>query len=140
MLEVRGSDTMLIKDAAISYITKCTRTYDEESLKALEVGLSQLKVDPHTITGRIGRILEVIRDTSLEAPDIKPTHGKVQWMSHVKALVEKIIAPDFVNWMEDDTSMSRSSYITRALSDIRSRFERFVLCKLHQLETSHIRQ
>jgi hypothetical protein len=138
--QVCGSDFMPTKDAAVSYITKCTRTYDEESLRALEVGLSQLETNPHATTGMIGRVVEVIRRTAPEAPDVKPAHGKVQWMSHVRALVEKIIAPDSVDWMEDDTSMSKNSYITRALSDIRSRFERFVHCPSHKFEASHIRQ
>lgn len=102
--------------------------YDEESLQALEVGLTQLEVGPHTTTGRIGRVVEVIRRIVPEAPDVKPAHGKAQWMSQVRSLVEKIVAPDSVDWMEDDTSMSRNSYTTRALSDVRSRFERFVLC------------
>lgn len=119
--ETRGSDLMSIKDTAVSYITKCTRTYDEESLQALAAGLNQLEINPHNSTGRV---LEVIRRTASEAPDVKPAHGKVRWMLHVRTLVEKIIAPDSVDWMEDDTSMSRSSYITRALSEIRSRFER----------------
>lgn len=124
------SDFICIKDAAVSYITKCTRTYDEESMQALEVALNQVKINPHTTTGRIGRAVEVI--TATEDPDVKPAHGKAQWMSHVRVLVEKIIAPDSVDWMEDDTSMSRNSYITRALSDIRSRFERSVLYISHQ--------
>jgi len=119
---------MLIKDAALSYISKCTRTYDEESLQALEVRLNQLRSNPRTATGRVERVLEAIRHTTSETPGVKPSHGKVQWMSRVRVLVERIIAPDSVDWMEDDTSMSRNSYISRALSDIRNRFERFVLC------------
>lgn len=137
--QLYGSDFMSTKDAAISYITKCTRTYNEESLQALVVGLSQLKINPHTTAGRIGRVVEVIRRATPEAPDVKPVHGKVQWMSHVRALVEKIISPESVDWMEDDTSMSRSSYITRALSDIRSRFERFVPRASYHFEASHVR-
>ena len=133
-----GSNFILIKDAAISYITKCTQTYDEESLRALEVGLNQLKNDPNTATGRIGRIMEVIRRIAPEAQDVKTGHGKALWMSQVRALVEKIIVPDSINWMEDDTSMSKNSYITRALSDIRNRFERFVCCTYHPFEASHL--
>jgi hypothetical protein len=140
MPDACGSDFMSVKDAAVSYITKCTRTYDKESLQALEVGLNLLKIDPHTSTGRIGRVVEVIRRTAPEALDVKPGHGKAIWMSHVRALVEKIIMPDSVDWMDDDTSMSKNSYITRALSDIRNRFERFVLSTSHQFKASHIRQ
>lgn len=123
---------MSIKDAAISYIGKCTRTYGEETLQALEVPLNQLRGDHRATTGRIGRVLEAIRHTTSEAPDIKPSHGKAQWMSRVRVLVERIIAPDSVDWMEDGTSMSRNSYMTRAISDINRRFERFVLCVYHQ--------
>lgn len=104
------------------------------------VGLNHLKSIPHTITGRIVGIVEVIRRIALETPDIKPGHGKVQWMLHVRVLVEKIIAPDSVDWMEDDISMSRSSYITRALSDVRNRFERSVLSIPNQFEAFHIQQ
>ena len=85
-------------------------------------------------------VLEAIRRTTPEAPDVKPAHGKVQWMSRVRILVERIIAPDSVDWMEDDTSMSRGSYMTRALSDISRRFERFVLGVSHQFQAAHIQQ
>ena len=129
---------LLTKDAAVSYISKCTRTYDEETLQALEVRLNQLRNNPRTATGRIGRVLEAIWDTASEAPDVKPAHGKVEWMSRVRALVEKIIAPDSTDWMEDDTSMSRNSYMTRALSDIRRRFERFVFCAYRQFHAVYI--
>jgi len=122
------SDLMLNKDAALSYISKCTRTYDEETLQALEVRLNQIRGNHRTTTGIIGRVLEAIQRATPEAQEVKPAHGKVQWMSRVRLLVERIIAPDSVDWMEDDTSMSRNSYVTRALSDIRSRFEKFVLC------------
>ena len=134
------SDSMLIKDTAISYITKCTRICDEETLQALEVRLNQLRGDPRTATGMIEKVLEAIRHIASEAPDVKPAHGKVQWMSRVRVLVERIIAPDSVDWMEDDTSMSRNSYMTRALSDIRHRFERFVLCVYCLFRTVHILQ
>lgn len=131
------SDLMLKKDAALSYIGKCTRTYDEETLQALEVRLNQIRDNHRTTTGRIERVLEAIRHAS---PDVKPAHGKVQWMSRVRTLVERIIAPDPVDWMEDDTSMSRNSYVTRALSDIRSRFERFVPCMQYLFQAVHIQQ
>ena len=129
---------MPTKDAALSYISKCRRTYDEETLQALEVRFNQLKSSPRTTAERIGRVLEAIRGTARDAPDTKPVHGRVQWMSRVRALVEKIIAPDSVDWMEDDTSMSRNSYMTRALSDIRKRFERFVLETYHQFQEAHV--
>jgi len=122
----------------VSYISKCTRTYDEETLHALEVRLIQLRGSPRSTTGRIGRVLEAIRHTALEAPDVKPAHGRVQWMSRVRGLVERIIAPDSVDWMEDDTSMSRNSFMTRALSDIRSRYERFVLREYYQFQAAHV--
>jgi hypothetical protein len=134
------SDSIPIKDAAVSYISKCTRTYDEESLQALEVRLNQLRDNPRTTTGMIGKVLEAIRHTTSEGPDVKPAHGKVQWMSRVRVLVEKIIAPDSVDWMDDDTSMSRNSYMTRALSDIQNRFERFVACVYYQFQAVHILQ
>ena len=136
MSTVHMSDLLSTKDAAMSYISKCTRTYDDETLQALEVRLNQLRGDPRTITERIGRVLEAIRHTT---PDVKPAHGKVQWMSRVRVLVERVIAPDSVGWMEDDSSMSKSSYMTRALSDIRNRFERLVLCKYHKFQVTHIK-
>lgn len=129
---VCGSDFMSNKEAAVTYITKCSQTYDEESLRALEVGLNQLKIDPNATTGRIGRVVGVIRRIVPKAPDVKPGHGMALWMSHVRGMVEKIIAPDSVDWMEDDTSMSMERYITRALSDIHNRFERFVCCTSHR--------
>jgi hypothetical protein len=137
--QVYGSDSVLIKDAIISYISKCTRTYDEETLQALGVRLNQLRDNPRTTAGRIGRVLEAIRPITPEAPDVKPAHGKAQWMSRVRVSVERIIAPDSVDWMDDDTSMSRNSYMTRALSDIRNRFERFVRRISHTFE-AYIRQ
>ena len=123
---VYTSDSMSIKDTVVSYISKCARTYDDETLQALEARLNQLRDSPRAATEKIGRVLEAIRHTVPDAPDVNP-HGKSQWMSRVRVLVERIIAPDSVVWM-DDTSMSRNSYMTRALSDIRNRFERFVLC------------
>lgn len=99
--------------------------YDEETLQALEDRLHRLRDNPRIVTGRIGRILEAIRSTAAEAPEVDPAHGKAQWMSRVRILVERIIAPDSVDWMEDDTSMSKNSYTTRALHDIHERFERF---------------
>lgn len=134
------SDSVLIKDAAASYISKCTRTYDEESLRALEVRLEQLRGNPRATAGRIEKVLEAIRHTTPEIPDVKPAHGKVQWMSRVRVLVEKIIAPDSVDWMEDDASTSRNSYTTRALSDIQNRFERFVFCVYYLFQDVHILQ
>lgn len=89
--------------------------------------MNQLIGSPRTTTEKIRKVLEAIRHTAPDAPDTKPAHGRVQWMSSVRESVERIIAPDSVDWMEDDTSMSRNSYVTRALSDIRDRFERFVL-------------
>jgi hypothetical protein len=133
-------DLMPTKDSAAMYITKCTRTYNEETLQALEVRLNQLRDGPRTTTERIESVLEAIRQAAPDAPDIKPAHGKVQWMSRVRSVVEGIIAPDSVDWMEDDTSMSRNSYITRALSDIDSRFERFVLCIYHPFQAAHVEQ
>ena len=124
----------------MSYIGKCTRTYDEETLQALEVRLNQLRGSPRATTGRVEKVLEAIQNTTPETPDVKPALGKVHWMSRVRALVEGIIAPESVNWMEDDTSMSRNSYMTRALSDIRSRFERFVPCAYYRFLVVHILQ
>ena len=124
----------------MSYISKCTRTYDEETLQALEVRLYQLRGSPRASPGRVEKVLEAIRQTTLEAPDVKPALGKVHWMSHVRTSVERIIAPESVNWMEDDTSMSRNSYMTRALSDMRSRFERFVPCVYYRFIVVHILQ
>lgn len=124
----------------MSYISKCTRTYDEETLQALEVRLNQLRGSPRATAGRVEKVLEAIRHTTPETPDVKPTLGKVRWMSHVRASVERIIAPESVNWMEDDTSMSRNSYVTRALSDIRSRFERFVPYVYYRFPVVHILQ
>jgi len=137
MFVVRTPDLTTTKDAAVSYISECTRTYDEETFQALEVQLNQLRGSPRTNTERIGRVLEAIRNTAVDAPDVKPAHGRVQWMSRVRVLVERIIAPDSVDWMEDDTSISRNSYISRALSDIRRRFERFVLSTYHQSQATH---
>ena len=128
---------MSTKDAAVSYVNKCTRTYDEETLQALEVRLNQLRISPRTTAERIGRVLEAIRGAPTGEPDTKPAHGRVQWMSRVRVLVERIIAPDSVDWMDDDTSMSRNSYMTRALSDIRRRFERSVLCTYRQFQDAH---
>ena len=128
------------KDAAMSYISKCTQTYDEETLQALEVQLNQPRGNPRTTAERMGRLLEAIRHITPDAPDVKPAHGKVLWMSRVRALVEGIIAPDSADWMEDDTSMSRNSYTTRALSDIRNRFERSVFCIYHKFQAAHIEQ
>lgn len=121
----------------MSYISKCMRTYDEETLQALEVRLNQSRGGPRATTERIGKVLETIRHTP---PDVKPAHGRIQWMSRVRASVERIIAPDSVDWMEDDTSMSRNSYMTRALSDIRSRFERFVFGTHLRFQIAHIQQ
>lgn len=124
----------------MSYISKCTRTYDEESLQVLEARLNQLRGNPRITTGRIGKVLEAIQHTTSETPDVKPALGKVQWMSRVKVLVERIIAPDSVDWMEDDTSIPKNSYMTRALSDIQNRFERLVLCVFYQSQVVHILQ
>ena len=118
---------MSIKDAVVLYIRECARGYDEESLQALEVRLNQLRGNPHTTTERIAKVMEAIRGTTPETPDVTPTRGEVRWKSRMRELVEKIIAPDSVDWMEDDDAItSRNSYIPRALSDIRNRFERFV--------------
>lgn len=131
---------MPTKDAVLLYISKCARTYDEDAIQALEVRLNQLRGGPRTTTERIGRVLEAIRPGAPDAPDVKPAHGRVQWMSRVRAFVERIIAPDSIDWMEDDTSMSRNSYMTRALSDIRRRFDRFVLCAYRWFQVAHIQQ
>lgn len=100
--------------------------------------MNQLKNNPRTTIGRIGKVLEAIRNTTPEAPDVKPVEGEGQWKSRVRALVERIIAPDCVDWMEDDAKKDR--YANRALSYIRKRFERFVPCVYYQFESSDIRQ
>ena len=74
--------------------------------------------------GRLAVLSEVVQSSVRAANDPKSTRSKSQWLARVRTSVEAIIAPDDLTWMDDDNSLSRNQYATRALADISRRFKR----------------
>ena len=48
----------------------------------------------------------------------------IGWRSHVKSIVQALVEPDQVEWMEDDESSTDTQYISRALNEIEERFKK----------------
>lgn len=47
------------------------------------------------------------------------------WRRDVKTVTQAIVEPDDLPWMDDDESLSDTHYISRAITDIETRFERY---------------
>ncbi|KAI0080860.1 hypothetical protein K474DRAFT_1682349 [Panus rudis PR-1116 ss-1] len=56
-------------------------------------------------------------------PVDKTDKASKDWRATVKKIVQSIVEPDDLNWMDDDESLTDAQYIHRALQDIESRFE-----------------
>lgn len=52
--------------------------------------------------------------------------GDPAWKRRVHSLMQEIVHPDIISWMDDDTGADDNKFVTRALDDFQDRFERFV--------------
>ncbi|KAH8096675.1 hypothetical protein BXZ70DRAFT_1032531, partial [Cristinia sonorae] len=46
------------------------------------------------------------------------------WRTRIRTIVQAIVEPDEVAWMDDDETLSDMQYITRALTEVENRFDR----------------
>lgn len=71
--------------------------------------------------------LQINPENDTDAMDISPTDSaaeKQQWRQSIREVVQALTQPYEVSWMDDDDSLSDAQYISRALNEVDSRFER----------------
>lgn len=95
--------------------------------------LSLLDADTHAAIADVVRTNNDVEDAEdllrhTVSQDAGAIHGietepLTSWGEDVKQAVQNIIAPDKVNWM-DDEGMVEESYVDQALDSVRDRFER----------------
>lgn len=72
------------------------------------------------------RRLLALQDAPMDV-EMSHYHSERQaWRRGIRTVVQAIIEPDDLAWMDDDESLSDAQYIARALSDIETRFDRFI--------------
>lgn len=111
-----------------------------------ELGIAYLcSLVPHLHYPELDSIVEALEDESegtldlitatkaqLEVRNRRPdTEGQARvqledsgWRSRVKSIVQVLVEPDQLEWMEDDESLTDTQYISRALNEIEERFKR----------------
>lgn len=75
---------------------------------------------------RVAALLEVVQRSMHGVNERESTRRKPQWLIKVRAIVEFIVAPDRLSWVDDGISMSRNQYAIRALTEIGNRNKKSV--------------
>ena len=60
------------------------------------------------------------------APEGSLKRSSHRWKQELFELVQAIVSPSNVDWMDDDGNFSTGEYCQRALYDVQAHFERFV--------------
>lgn len=55
-----------------------------------------------------------------------PENPAIQYRRDVRNIVQRIVQPEDLNWMDDDEGITDEQFAERAVGDIRHRFERCV--------------
>lgn len=114
---------------AAAYLQMALPSLDAVTLNELTEFLRQKNVHPS-----YAKLLQAIEENAATAA-IRPSDPRLQdtqvaddvpprWKRDVWKVVQAIIEPDDVDWMDDDEEMDDMKFIERALSDIENRFER----------------
>lgn len=91
---------------------------------------------------RVAALLEIVQSNMHAINDREVIRKKPQWLLKVRSIVEIIVAPEQLAWMDDENTMSRNQYAIRALSDIGNRSKRCVhptlVCRSQFKSYSHL--
>ena len=98
---------------------------DEDNLRYLWTTLPRGNNDFDELLQSVDRRLESLDSLYADVDmDAQPEPPQRTWRIRVRTIVQAIIEPDEISWMDDDESMSDTQYIARAFSEVENRFER----------------
>ncbi|KAJ3556801.1 hypothetical protein NM688_g1817 [Phlebia brevispora] len=117
-----------IRAIAVSYLRAATAHLDLDLLIAIRDTLSHGDYPTYydDLTQVIQRKIASLRSnmgTTGASQGSSATEGR-RWREGVQSVVQAIIEPDEVAWMDDDDSLSDVQYISRALGEVEGRFAR----------------
>ena len=94
-----------------------------ESLRSLrEVSLADENRESVDLRTAIDCHLQSLVSGSTSVASV--ARGSIAWREDVRKITQAVVEPDRLAWMDDDETMSDITYVSRALADIDSRFER----------------
>jgi len=113
---------------AIAYLRSCAKSSDEPTRQAIANEVNQAI---HPEAQSILTLLEQVKVTlpSAMLPATTQTQGGKKmkehvWRREIKKLVQGIISPQTLAWMDDDFRPNEIHFIRRVLNDISDRFSR----------------
>jgi hypothetical protein len=111
----------LIQNLAVTYLRSCSPHLDAVTLQAAK-DVSRFDETNGLIFGGSD---QQRTPASPVAGNPDKRFGKTnEWRSDVKTVLQEILVPDIVSWMDDDETLSNDEYTRRVLNDLRHRFER----------------
>lgn len=96
---------------------------DESNLRNLRTAFSGGLPELEDLLQQVEQKLESL-DSMYAEIEVQLENPQVSWRIQVKLVVQAIVEPDEILWMDDDESLSDMQYINRALSEVENRFDR----------------
>ena len=106
-----------------SYLSALIPHMDENGLQNLHRQLSGSNVELRDLVAQLEQRSESLDDMYADV-DAQPAKPPLPWRTEVKSIVQAIVEPDELSWMDDDESLSDVQYMERAFNDIEVRFQR----------------
>lgn len=114
---------MSSQSLGIAYLKNLVPQMDDRILRGLHLTLSGAIPDADDLLFLIEQKMGV-SDPMDEDEDAPARELEPSWRIRVKSIVQSMIEPDEVSWMDGDESISDTQYATRACSEVENRFDR----------------
>lgn len=117
-----------VQALASTYLQAALPGLDEATIEELSAFLKENEV--HESYRKLLQALEKNTvETAVQSAESRLLKTQIaddpsEWRRGLKDVVQSIIEPDDLNWMEDEEDLDDVQFVERALADIESRFER----------------
>ncbi|TCD67266.1 serine/threonine-protein kinase M1 [Steccherinum ochraceum] len=112
-----------LQDAGLAYLRSKIPQLDEAPLRDLRVMLQSDARGFDDLLRAADERLDSLSSVSADA-EMKVEPAPHPWRNRVRIIVQAIVEPDEISWMDDDESLSDSQYISRACNEVENRFDR----------------
>lgn len=114
-----------VQDLGIKYLRMFTPYLDKGDLELiLSIQDTEERIPLQDLLHAVNTRLHDLGGQAVIAVRTFALNGESDWRIHLLEVVQTLVAPDEVKWMEDEGTLADSQYISRALDDVEGRFKR----------------
>ncbi|KAJ7639483.1 hypothetical protein FB45DRAFT_977215 [Roridomyces roridus] len=107
-----------------NHLRDLVASYLGSSLPHLNVDVLQLVHQSVGLKPEYATLLREVDEKLGNAPTATKSEVGAEWRAQIRDLVQDVIFPITIAWMDDGETMSEEDYAQRALDDVKARFER----------------